>query len=372
MKNSSRYIIILVTLAIVGGVVWYLRSIVGYLLISWVLSLMGQPFFRLYKKIKIGKFQIGNNIAAGMTVLSFLIIVSLIFALFVPMILAQARTIAAVDFATVWQSLEEPIAQTNQRMIDTGLLDPNKDSPLKSLQTDVTNQAGNMITSVFGSVLSITSNLIIGLFSLVFITFFFLKEEGLMQNFLSAFVPNELEKKLFRALDEIKNLLTRYFIGVLGQITIITIIVTLGLMLLGIENALLIAFFAALINVIPYLGPLIGATFGVFIAITSNLEMDFYSQMLPMIGKILMVFAIMQMLDNFVLQPVIFSTSVKAHPLEIFIIILIGAKIYGIFGMVLAIPAYTVIRVIAQTFLIRFKLVQRMTKRLNEQETVDS
>lgn len=371
MKNSSRYIIILVTLAIVGGVVWYLRSIVGYLLISWVLSLMGQPFFRLYKKIKIGKFQIGNNIAAGMTVLSFLIIVSLIFALFVPMILAQARTIAAVDFATVWQSLEEPIAQTNQRMIDTGLLDPNKDSPLKSLQTDVTNQAGNMITSVFGSVLSITSNLIIGLFSLVFITFFFLKEEGLMQNFLSAFVPNELEKKLFRALDEIKNLLTRYFIGVLGQITIITIVVTLGLMLLGIENALLIAFFAALINVIPYLGPLIGATFGVFIAITSNLEMDFYSQMLPMIGKILMVFAIMQMLDNFVLQPVIFSTSVKAHPLEIFIIILIGAKIYGIFGMVLAIPAYTVIRVIAQTFLIRFKLVQRMTKRLNEQEQIE-
>lgn len=371
MKNSSRYIIIFITLTIVGSIVWYLRSIVGYLLISWVLSLLGQPFMRLYKKIKIGKFQVGRNVSSGMTVLSFLIIISLVFALFVPMILAQARTIAEVDFTAVWQSLEEPIEQTNQRMIDAGLLDPNKSSPLESLQTEVTNQAGNLISNVFGSVLSITSTFIIGLFSLVFMTFFFLREDSLMQNFLSAFVPNELEKKLFKALDDIQNLLTRYFIGVFGQITIITVVVTLGLTILGIENALLIAFFAALVNVIPYLGPLIGATFGVFIAITSNLEMDFYSQMLPMIGKVMFVFFIMQTLDNFILQPVIFSTSVKAHPLEIFVIILIGAKIYGIVGMVLAIPTYTIIRVIAQTFLIRFKVVQRMTKRLNEQKTID-
>lgn len=372
MKNSSRNIIIfLITLAIAAVIVWYLRSIVGYLLISWVLSMLGQPFMRLYQKIKISRFKVGRNVAAGMTILSFMIIISLVFALFVPMILTQARTIAEVDFGAVWQSLEEPIEQTNQRMIDAGLLDPNKSSPIESLQTEVTDQMGDMISNVFGSVLSITSNLIIGLFSLVFMTFFFLREDSLMQNFLSAFVPNELEQKLFKALDDIQNLLTRYFIGILGQITAITIIVTVGLTILGIKNALLIAFFAALINVIPYLGPLIGATFGVFIAITSNLEMDFYSQMLPMISKVMVVFFIMQATDNFILQPVIFSTSVKAHPLEIFIIILIGAKIYGIVGMVLAIPAYTIIRVVAQTFLIRFKVVQRMTKRLNEKEEIE-
>lgn len=370
MKNSSRNIIILISLIIVGVIVWYLRSIVGYLLISWVLSMIGQPFMRLYQKIKIGRFRVGRNMAAGMTIISFFLIITLLFALFVPMILTQARTIAEVDFTAVWQSLEEPIAQTNQRMIDAGLLDPNKPSPLESLQTEVTTQAATMVSDVFGSVLSITSSLIIGLFSLVFMTFFFLREQGLMQTFLSAFVPNELEQKLFKALDDIQNLLTRYFIGILGQVTIITVFVTVGLTILGIENALLIGFFAALINVIPYLGPLIGATFGVFIAITSNLEMDFYTQILPMIWKVMLVFAFMQMLDNFVLQPFIFSTSVKAHPLEIFIIILIGAQIYGIVGMVLAIPTYTVVRVIAQTFLIRFKLVQRMTKRLNEQKTV--
>ena len=367
MKNLGRYIIIIVTLVIAGSIVWYLRDIVGYLLISWVLSLLGQPFFKLYKKIRIGKYRVGNNLAAGMTILSFLIIISIVIALFVPMILTQARTIADVDYPAVWQSLEEPITQLNERMIKAGLLDPDKNSPLKNLQIEITDQAGVMISNIFGSVLSITFSLIIGLFSVVFMTFFLLREKGLIQNFLAALVPNEMEDKLFIALSEIQNLLTRYFIGILGQITIITVIVTLGLTVLGIENALLIAFFAALINVIPYLGPMIGAAFGVFIAITSNIELDFYTEMLPMIGKIMVVFAFMQLTDNFVLQPIIFSTSVKAHPLEIFIIILIGAHIYGIIGMVLAIPGYTVIRVVAQTFLIRFKIVQRMTKRLNKE-----
>jgi predicted PurR-regulated permease PerM len=127
-----------------------------------------------------------------------------------------------------------------------------------------------------------------------------------------------------------------------------------------------LAFFAALINVIPYLGPLIGAAFGIIITISSNLDLDFYTQMLPLLSKVVIVFAGMQMLDNFLLQPWIFSNSVLAHPLEIFIVILMGAQINGIIGMVLAIPVYTVLRVIARSFLSEFKIVQKITGGLNE------
>jgi predicted PurR-regulated permease PerM len=369
MKSSSRNFLIFISFVVAAAIIWYLRSIVGYIIISWVFAMLGQPLMNLYKKIKIGKFKIGNNLAAGMTLFSFFIILTILISMFVPMILAQARTLVEVDFVAVGSSLEEPINQLNQQLIEYGFLSEDKDSPIEIFQEDILAQAGEIVSQIFGSVLSLTSSLVIGLFSLVFMTFFFLREDGLMQGFLSAFVPNEMEKKVFKALDEIQNLLTRYFIGVLGQITIITIIVTTGLTILGIENALLIGLFAALINVIPYLGPLIGATFGIFVAITSHLEMEFYAQMLPMIGKVVIVFAIMQLIDNFVLQPIIFSTSVKAHPLEIFIIILIGAEIYGIFGMVLAIPTYTVIRVVARTFLIRFKIVQRMTQKMDNSKT---
>lgn len=366
MKNSSRNFLIFISFVIAGLIIWYLRSIVGYIIISWVLAMLGQPLMTFFKKIKFKKIGIGNNLAAGLTLCTFFVILSIIISLFVPMILEQARTLLDVDFATVSNSLEEPINQINQRLIDYGFLAPDKVSPIEKFQNDILAQTGDIVSQVFGSVLSLTSSLLIALFSIIFITFFFLREENLLQGFLSAFVPNEMEEKLFKAFDEIQYLLIRYFIGILGQITIITIIVTTGLTIVGIENALLIGLFAAFINVIPYLGPLIGATFGVFVAITSHLELDFYTQMLPMIGKVALVFGFMQLVDNFVLQPFIFSTSVKAHPLEIFIIILIGAEIYGIIGMVLAIPTYTVIRVVARTFLIQFKVVQRMTQKMDK------
>ena len=157
-------------------------------------------------------------------------------------------------------------------------------------------------------------------------------------------------------------MLTRYFGGVVAQIFIITVFVSIGLSIFGIQNALLIAFFAALINVIPYVGPIIGATFGVFVVLTSNLDpTQFYGITLPLILKVVAVFAAMQMLDNFILQPFIFSNRVLAHPLEIFIVILMGATVNGILGMVLAIPAYTVFRVLARVFLSEFKIVQKLT-----------
>jgi len=95
--------------------------------------------------------------------------------------------------------------------------------------------------------------------------------------------------------------------------------------------------------------------------ISSNLELDFYSMMLPKIVTAIIIFAVLQMIDNFILQPNIFSKSVKAHPLEIFLIVLIGAKIGGILGMVIAIPAYTVVRVLLKVFFSEFEVVKKMT-----------
>ena len=121
---------------------------------------------------------------------------------------------------------------------------------------------------------------------------------------------------------------------------------------------------AAFINVIPYLGPLIGAVVGIFITISTNLDADFYAQTMPLILKVMVVFLTVQLLDNLILQPFIHSTSVMAHPLEIFLVIMVGAQIGGIPGMVVAIPAYTVIRVASRAFFNKFRIVQRMTRRM--------
>lgn len=191
-----------------------------------------------------------------------------------------------------------------------------------------------------------------------------MKEQGLFTKIVKSIVPNEYEDQSVHAIDESAKLLIRYFIGIAVQIIFITLYVSTALSFLGFQNALLIAFFAALMNVIPYVGPLLGASFGLIIIISANLDVSFYEILLPKMLKLIGVFASMQLMDNFILQPNIFSKSVKAHPLEIFIVVLIGAKLGGVVGMIIAIPAYTVLRVLAKVFLSEFKVVQRITQNL--------
>ena len=181
---------------------------------------------------------------------------------------------------------------------------------------------------------------------------------------IQSLVPNEYEAKSAHAIDQTSKLLIRYFSGILLQMAIVTLLVAVPLRVMGIDNALLIAFFAAILNVIPYIGPIIGALFGVVITLSSNPSAPFYSEMMPEMIRVLSVFIIMQIIDNFVLQPIIFSKSVKAHPLEIFLVVLIGAKLGGILGMVLAIPVYTVFRVIGKVFLSEFKVIQNLTRNI--------
>ena len=133
---------------------------------------------------------------------------------------------------------------------------------------------------------------------------------------------------------------------------------------LEIQHVILIGFLAGVINVIPYVGPVIGGLIGVLIGISTNLQLEFYTELLPLSGKIFLVFATMQLIDNFIFQPLIFSNSVKAHPLEIFIVVLSSGTIWGITGMIVAIPFYTLFRVVAKEFLSEFKVIEQLTKNL--------
>jgi predicted PurR-regulated permease PerM len=174
-------------------------------------------------------------------------------------------------------------------------------------------------------------------------------------------VPDNKGTKVNHAIEQSSDLLIRYFLGLVSQVLIIAIVTTIVLKLFGFKSALLMAICFAIFNLIPYLGPILGNFIGVLIVISSNLELDFYSAMLPKIVTAILVFAVIQMLDNFVLQPKIFSKSVKAHPLEIFLIVLVGAKMGGVMGMVLAIPAYTVLRVLLKVFFSEFQVVKKLT-----------
>jgi len=204
----------------------------------------------------------------------------------------------------------------------------------------------------------------IGFFSIVFISFFFLKDGRLFQTGLLRLIPGERRVQTINSIETIKNLLSRYFIGLLLQIAILFVIYALVLFLVGIENAMIIAFLCALFNIVPYVGPVIGGVIMILLTMTSNPELDFSSVILPRTGYVALGIVIGQLVDNFFSQPFIFSSSVKSHPLEIFLVILVSGLLFGIFGMIVAVPAYTVLRVILKEFFSGNKWVGALTRRM--------
>ena len=148
------------------------------------------------------------------------------------------------------------------------------------------------------------------------------------------------------------------------QISILFIIYSLVLGIFGIKNALIIAFLCALLNLIPYVGPLISAVLMLVLTMTANLEADFSSVILPKSFYVMIGFTIGQLIDNFFSQPYIFSTSVKSHPLEIFIVIMMAGILFGTIGLIVAIPCYTALKVIFKAFYADNRIVQSLTKDL--------
>lgn len=191
-----------------------------------------------------------------------------------------------------------------------------------------------------------------------------MKDRSILKNGIMAFIPNSSEDRFAKSLEIINNLLSRYFLGLIAQISILFILYTIILVSFGISNAMVIAFLCALLNLIPYVGPLVGAFIMFILSMTSNIELDFQTEILPTSLWILLFYLIAQLIDNFASQPIIFSKTTKSHPLEIFLVIVIGGLLFGIIGMITAVPIYTALKVILKEFLSGNKIVKSLTKDL--------
>jgi predicted PurR-regulated permease PerM len=224
-----------------------------------------------------------------------------------------------------------------------------------------------MIQNFIGSLIGILGNVLVAVFSITFITFFFLKDQHLFFESILMWVPDKYVDNVTRALYSIKRLLTRYFIGIVIQSTCIMILITIGMTLVGIDfqQALVMGLILGILNVIPYVGPWLGLFIAIIMGVASHMNQDFTTVVIPLVSYMVVVEAITHLIDNIVFQPVIFSNSVKAHPLEIFVVVLAAGFAAGIPGMIFGIPAYTVLRVFAREFFNNFKAVQRITSSLS-------
>ncbi|MGI6321773.1 MAG: AI-2E family transporter [Bacteroidales bacterium] len=367
MKASIRNILIFLGGGLLLACAWYFRNIVVYILVAGVLSIVGRPLVDLLSRIRIKKFSIPVPISALITLLLLWGVIVLFFVIFIPLLTKQISFLSTIDSSKIVQLIEDPLNR-----VENVFRYLNKDLPQDmSLKQYFAGKVAevlniNVIQNFLGSIFGVLGNVAVAIFSISFITFFFLKDQHLFFESILMWVPDKYTDNFTRALYSIKNLLTRYFIGIFIQSTCVMILISVGMLIIGIDfqQALVLGLIIGILNIIPYVGPWLGFFIAVTMGVASYINMDFRTVVIPIIYKMSIVVIVTQFIDNWILQPTIFSNSVRAHPLEIFVVVLAAGFAAGIPGMILGIPAYTVIRVFAREFFYNFKAVQKITSGL--------
>ena len=374
IDRLARYIIILGTLAIAALLGYFFGSVLAYILLAFVVSLIGQPLFLLLRKIKIKGKSAPNALLAIITLVFIFAILILVVVQVIPVVTNIVREASSLKAQENFDS-QNIIYLVNGWIIRViPWVGEDFDGVQLIIQKisevlDLSN-----ISSILGSVASAVAGLAVGLFSVIFISFFFIKDETLFGRIIGALVPDTIEDKVKKTILDIERLLSRYFVGLIVEIFGVVLLNCLGLWLIAridFNYALGIAFIAGLLNIIPYVGPLIGELIGVILCVILK-----YGAGIGL-GVNIWIFALIvleimlttQLVDNFIYQPLIYSTSIKASPLEIFVVLLIAGHIGGVVGMLIAIPTYTVVRVIASRFFYDYKLVRRLIPDVENEDT---
>lgn len=367
-EKLAKYTLAAASIAIVGGLCWYFRSVLVYILLAVVVSLIGKPLMTLLQKITIKGRKAPDWILAAFTIILLMVIFTAVVTMIVPVVSGIVKNISLTNIEDAARRVAIPLADFNTFLISTF---PKLGSDFR-IEVVAVQELHKLFdpsafSSMIGSAASFVTDLGIGIFSVVFISFFFIKDDGLFTSMVAALVPDKHESNAAQAIADIGNLLSRYFIGVLIEILGVALLNFLGLLFiarLGADAALGIAFLTGLLNVIPYVGPLFGGVLGTILGLVLKysstnpvgLDVNFWIFTIILIA----IFCTTQLVDNFLYQPVIYSTSIKAKPLEIFIVLLVVGHIGGPISMIAAIPSYTAVRVIAFRFFRKIKAIRRL------------
>lgn len=364
----AKYIIAAAGIGIIGALCWYFRSVIIYILAAVVVSLIAKPVMGGLQKIRIKGKKAPDWFLAAFSLTFVITIILTILTLIIPIVSGILKGISFGNIENAAGQIAVPLSHLNDFLKSTFPQLGNEFRIEMLLGQELQKLFdASAISSMIGSATSFLTSLGIGLFSVIFIGFFFIKDDGLFTEIVCALVPDKHEKNTEEAIADIGHLLSRYFIGVMIEVCGVALLNFLGLLLIarmGFNAAIGIAFLTGILNIIPYVGPLMGGVLGTLLCLIlkyssiTPLGLDVSFWMFTII--LIAIFCFTQLVDNFLYQPLIYSTSIKSKPLEIFIVLLIVGHMGGPLSMIIAIPCYTVVRVIAFRFFRRYKAIRRL------------
>lgn len=345
--NDKRVLAVILFLAFLGLMAWFFSDVLIYMFVALILTVLGRPCMKLLSKIKIKDWQFPDSLAATLTLVFIVGIFGLVVFFLFPLVASDLQKLLSFSPESLAANIGGWFKEVEIWLKQQDVLRPGDD-----LSALVVSYLSNLLdgfsfANLFGNAMSMVSAVCVGLLAVLFMSFFSLKDNQIFFKMIRRLIPVSYRSNYDHILNASLQQITRYFTGVFIEMIIMGVLEGLFCYFLKIPNALIIGFLGGLLNVIPYVGPLIGGALGVVISVTSLLASGVTGSLILWTGvKVIAVFVVCNLIDNFILQPYIYGRSVHAHPLEIFIVILIGAHIGGVIGMILAVPAYSLLRII--------------------------
>lgn len=307
----------------------FIRSIIGVFLVSLLLTAALKPMVDWMEKRKIPR-----GLGLSLLYLAFFAIISLTLILTIPPLIHQTKQLAE-NFPAYWDKIIAGIGSFRDFSSQHGLLE-NINRIASSFENNLTNFAGN----IFGTITSIFGGVAAFIFILV-IAFYMTMEKNATERIVNVIIPKIYQEKI---LDLSRKLEIKIGLWVRGQIVLMIIIGTaafIGLSILGVNYALILGLVAGLTEIVPYLGPILGAIPAVFIA---------FAQSPYKALAVIILYFIIQELENDLIVPKIMEKAVGLNPLISLFALLIGVKVAGILGVLLSIPVATSLIVIIKEF----------------------
>ncbi|MFD3001726.1 AI-2E family transporter [Pontibacter toksunensis] len=326
MPLTVRRAIEVMGIFFLGWIIVLGRDLLAPMLMAFFLSIMLLPLYRFFRKNKFPE-----TLAIGTTLLVLVLVVGLIIWFFSFQIsnlisdfpVIQANVTQHLRSLSAWVESISPVSTEEQ--------------------TNFISEQSNRILGYLGNMLSGAATSITGIFVFLGLVpiyiFLLLFYKNLLLRFVFFWFPSSNHENVEDTMREMEIIIKSYLFGLLIQVSYMTVLLGGILMIIGIKHALLIGVIFAFLNLIPYVGALLGNIIGVLLTLASS------SELWPIL-TVLGVIAAVQFLDNNILMPRIVGSKVKINALATIVGVIVGGEIAGVIGMFLSLPVIAVLKVI--------------------------
>lgn len=359
LYEKYKLFFIIVGICAVCFLAWYFSQILICIIIAGVISIIGTPLVDLFDKIHFRRIKFPHALSTFLSLIIILAVVLGLLSFFIPLVVKETSLVASIDGQKLVDYYHPQIVWLQNILVQYGVM--KEGATLESLLRanlahlfDLT-----IFSNILTSVISLAGSVFFYLFSILFLAFFFLLDAAMLPRFILMMVPLNYEDQVRRVMTRSKNVLSHYFIGLTINVLVMIASYSIALSIVGVRGALVIAFFAGIVNIIPYVGPLIAVGTGMILGVTGVVSAGLYGAIGSTMLHVFLAMIVVIILDNVVYGPLIQGKSIKVHPVEIFLVIIAAGSIGGIPAMIIAVPSYAFLRIIGEEFFSQFRIFRK-------------